>query len=136
LVHRVFVYGTLKCGERNHHRMAAATFLHPAMTRDAAFALDECDSVSAPGRTVPSVSAGGTHRIVGELYEVGDSLLAALDTFERVGVDYEREPVALDDGKTAFIYVRAASSKRPARPEPAFAMLVANVAGWSELKSV
>lgn len=133
MVPRVFVYGTLKRGERNHHRMAAATFLGVAVTLDAAFRLDEFDSVSAPGRTVPSVSAGGCHRVAGEVYEVGEDLL---DAFERVGVDYAREPVSLDDGELAFVYLRAAASTRPARSEPVFTTCVDDVAGWSELKRV
>jgi gamma-glutamylaminecyclotransferase len=126
----VFVYGTLKRGERNHHRMAGARFVGPAVTRDAAFTLIEQASVSTPGRTTPSVSPDGAHRIAGEIYEVDDTLLAALDDFERVGLDYERRTVALADGHSASIYLRLAS--RPdRRPITGFVHLDGDVAGWS-----
>lgn len=130
--HLVFVYGTLKRGERNFDRMAGACFIGPATTRDAAFTLREYDSVSRPGRLVPDVSAGGEHRIAGELFEVGDDLLAALDLFERVGVDYERQTVALADGQLAQMYLHSPKSVRPARPALSLARIEGDVVSWSE----
>lgn len=127
----VFVYGTLKRGERNHHRMAGARLVGTAVTRDAAFTLTEQASVSTPGRTTPSVSPGGAHRIAGEIYEVDDTVLAALDSFERVGLDYERRTVALADGHSASIYLRLASRPEP-RPATSFVHLDGDVVGWSE----
>jgi gamma-glutamylcyclotransferase (GGCT)/AIG2-like uncharacterized protein YtfP len=127
--HLVFVYGTLKRGERNHHRMAGARFVGPAITRDSAFTLIEQASVSAPGRTTPSVGTGGAHRIAGELYDVDDTLLAALDRFERVGTDYERRTVWLAGGASAQIYLHSADR----RPDRAPASFDGNVAHWSEV---
>ncbi|MGV3491516.1 MAG: gamma-glutamylcyclotransferase family protein [Devosia sp.] len=130
--HLVFVYGTLKRGERNFGRMAGARFVGTAATRDAAFTLREYDSVSHPGRITPDVSAGGVHRIAGELFEVDDQVLAALDRFERVGTDYERQAVALADGQVAQMYLRAANSLRPAKPVTALARTDGEVVSWSE----
>lgn len=130
--HLVFVYGTLKRAERNFDRMAGARFIGPATTRDAAFTLREYASVSRPGRLVPDVSAGGEHRIAGELFEVGDDLLTALDAFERVGIDYERKAIALADGQSAQMYLHSANSVRPARPTLSLARVEGDVVSWSE----
>jgi gamma-glutamylcyclotransferase (GGCT)/AIG2-like uncharacterized protein YtfP len=132
LGHLVFVYGTLKRGERNFDRMAGARFIGTATTRDATFTLREYDSISRPGRLVPDVSAGGEHRIAGELFAVDDALLAALDAFERVGVDYERQTVALADGQSAQMYLHSANSARPARPALSLARVEGDVVSWSE----
>lgn len=131
--HLVFVYGTLKRAERNFDRMIGARFIGPATTRDAAFTLNEYDSVSRPGRLVPDVSAGGTHRIAGELFEIDDDLLAALDLFERVGVDYERRTVVLTGGRSAEMYLHSPNSIRPARPTLALARVEGDVVSWSEV---
>ena len=130
--HLVFVYGTLKRGERNFDRMAGARFIGPANTRDATFTLREYDSVSRPGRLVPDVSAGGTHRIAGELFEVDDDLLVALDAFERVGVDYERQTVVLADGRSVQMYLHSANSVRPTRLQLTLVRIEAEVVSWSE----
>ena len=128
----VLVYGTLKRGERNHSRLAAATFLGPAMTRDFSFTLAEYASVSRPGARTPEAAAGGTHRISGELYTVPPELLAELDAFERVGIDYQRQAVPLLGGGMAEIYLRATAATRPALL-PAHRLLIRDaVASWSE----
>ena len=130
--HLVFVYGTLKRGERNFDRMAGARFICTAATCDAAFTLREYNSVSRPGRLVPDVSAGGRHRIAGELFEVDDDLLVALDAFERVGVDYERQTVVLADGRSVQMYLHSANSVRPTRLQLTLVRIEAEVVSWSE----
>jgi gamma-glutamylaminecyclotransferase len=130
--HLVFVYGTLKRGERNFDRMAGARFIGPAVTRGAAYVLRKYDSVSRPGRLAPDVSEGGEHRIAGELFEVDDALLAELDRFERVGTDYERRTVALAGGQTAGMYLRSANSLRAAKPLVMLARVEGDVVSWSE----
>jgi gamma-glutamylaminecyclotransferase len=127
----LLVYGTLKRGERNHARMDGARLIGPATTREAAYTLAERGSVSAPGRTVPDVAPGGIHRISGELYEVDAPLLAALDLFERVGTDYRRSRVVLEDGRLAEIYLRAIESTRPAL-SPVHVRIDGDVVSWSE----
>ena len=130
----VFVYGTLKRGERNHHVLAAAQYLGAVVTAEARFTLCEYASVSSPGRLAPSVEAGGTHRIAGELYAVDADLLARLDRLERVGVDYQRQAIPLASGDMAQIYLRAAASRRPALPELTLARLTGDVVDWSEVR--
>lgn len=129
---RLFVYGTLKRGERNHARLAGARHLGPATTRDAAFAMAEYASVSRPGRLAPDVRPGGACRIAGEIYEVDEERLAALDRFERVGVDYHRTVIALGDGTVAQAYLGAPEGRRPANPAGRFVSVVDGVASWSE----
>jgi len=128
----VFVYGTLKRGERNQSRLAAATFLGPAITRDFRFAMAVYASVSRPGARTPEVAAGGAWRIAGELYAVSPALLAELDAFERVGTDYQRQSVPLLGGGMAEIYLRASAAIRPALATAQHLLLRDAVASWSE----
>lgn len=131
---RVFVYGTLKRGERNHHFLASAQHLGADATQEARFAMREYASVSSPGRIAPSVDAGGSHRIAGEVYAVDADLLARLDQLERVGVDYDRQTVLLASGHTAEIYLRAPSSRRPALPALTLARITGDLIDWSEAR--
>lgn len=131
----VFVYGTLKRGERNHHVLAGAAHLGAAVTEEARFTLREYASTSSPGRLTPSVEAGGKHRIAGEVYAVDADLLARLDRLERVGVDYQRQAVPLASGDMAEIYLRAAASRRPALPELTHASITGDLMAWSEIRS-
>lgn len=130
--HLVFVYGTLKAGERNHRHMAGARRLGPATTRHAAYSLFEYPSGSVPGRIAPSVEACGSHRIGGELYEVDDAHLARLDILERIGTDYLRTTAELTDGHLAHIYLRAPQSTRPALATLTLTTIEDGVANWSE----
>ena len=131
--HRLFIYGTLKRSERNAHRMAAARYLRDAVTRDAVFSMGLYESKTFQGRSTPDVRAGGTMRLSGELYEVDDALLAELDAFERVGIEYVRTTVVLDDGSAAEIYLHAPASAEPPRPgAPPQVRLDGNIARWSE----
>lgn len=130
--HAVFVYGTLKRGERNHHHLDGARFVGAAVTRDAAYRLLDYPYASSPGRIAPSAEAGGVHRIAGELYEVDDAHLARLDLLERIGLDYERAVTALAGGQSAFIYLRSPQSTRPALATTTLTTIVDGVANWSE----
>jgi gamma-glutamylcyclotransferase (GGCT)/AIG2-like uncharacterized protein YtfP len=132
LPHLVFVYGTLKTGERNHRHMAGARLVGPATTRHAAYSLFEYPSASVPGRIAPSVEAGGSHRIAGELYEIDDAHLARLDILERIGVDYLRTTAELSGGHLAHIYLRAPQSTRSALASLSFTTIEDGVANWSD----
>ncbi len=104
---RVFVYGSLKRGFRHHDVMEAekATFLGAART--------------APGFRLirygeyPALTHGGSGFVTGELYEVTEGALAALDEFEDCPDLYQREEIALEDGAVVFSYV--VSQARAAR---------------------
>jgi gamma-glutamylcyclotransferase (GGCT)/AIG2-like uncharacterized protein YtfP len=101
---RVFVYGTLMRGERAQAYLARARFVRIART-EPAFTL-----VSL-GR-FPALLAGGTTSVRGELYDVGDDLLAALDFYEGVPSLYRRVLVRLRGGGSAHAYVLARGRQR------------------------
>lgn len=108
-MHRVFVYGSLKRGLDNHHLLNTAVFAGNAST-------------AAPFRMMDGPypvlreSDGNGWRVSGELYEVDDCTLKALDDLE--GVDeglYDRVEIdvvtASSPARTlrAFVYVGCAS---------------------------
>ncbi len=104
---RLFVYGSLKRGFVHHERLARAEWLREAST--------------APGHGLivqgvyPAlvVVRGATSIVHGELYRVGDALLAELDEFEDVPRLYVRRAVVLDDGSAAESYFAARAADHP-----------------------
>lgn len=78
---RLFVYGSLKRGERHHGELAGARFLGEAETPPG-YALVALGDYLA---LVPQAGAGS---VVGELYELPSERFFALDEFE--GSHYER----------------------------------------------
>ncbi|BCU79323.1 gamma-glutamylcyclotransferase family protein [Luteolibacter sp. LG18] len=94
--HRVFVYGTLRTGGSNHHRMAGATFIAPATVSGRLYRIDWYPGV------VLDPEAG---LVSGEIYEVDDSRLAALDDYE--GSEYRRveTEALLTDGSSARVLI-------------------------------
>lgn len=99
--HLVFVYGTLRKGEANHHYLAQSQ------------CLDSCQSgldykLYDLGE-YPAVSDGNT-AISGEVYLIDDHTLQALDKLEDVPVEYRRETIETPFG-TAWIYLYQDSSK-------------------------
>ena len=103
----VFVYGTLRPGGSQNHRMAAARLLGPAWLHGALFQIDWY-----PG-LVPDPAGS---RVRGDLYEVDDATLCDLDAFE--GSEYRREtlPVWLPDGTgtqaDAWVWLGATPAER------------------------
>lgn len=109
--HRVFVYGTLMQGERNHNLLSQSgkyKFLKSLKTLGSNFLMNVGCSVSSPGKKTPAVfmRVASGHFIQGELYEVDDDVLAALDELEQVGKNYDRVKVRLSDNSMAFMYVK------------------------------
>ena len=98
---RVFVYGSLRAGEPNHRLLLRATLVGTART-EPCFALHDLGAF-------PAMVAGGVHAIVGEIYEVDDVTLAALDRLEGVPTFYQRVSIALADGGTAETYTRTSA---------------------------
>src|SRR5262249_32620583 len=127
------IYGTLQRSERNAHRMATARYLRDAVTRDAAFSMGLYQSKTFQGRSTPDVRAGGNVRLAGELYEVDDTLLAELDAFERLGIEYVRPPVVPADRSAAETSRHAPAGAEPPPPgAPPQVRLDGNIARWSE----
>lgn len=93
---RVFVYGSLKRGERHQAEMAGARFVAAVRTAPAYTLVD--------AGTYPGLIETGTTAIAGELYEVDAALLARLDEFEEVPDAYRRGTVRLESGQEALAY--------------------------------
>jgi gamma-glutamylcyclotransferase (GGCT)/AIG2-like uncharacterized protein YtfP len=118
---RLFVYGTLMQGQANHRVLLAlgARRLGPAMTTEPRTLIDlgpypallAADTASEPPGTC----------VAGELYEVADEALGALDEFEGSPDLYRRERIVValtdegDGGATAaWTYVLATGVPRDA----------------------
>lgn len=91
-IHKVFVYGTLKKGEPNHHwltdiKNGAASFVAKATT-DSKYPL-----VIATRYNIPFLldRPGDGYNVAGEIYEVDDKMLSNLDILEDHPSLYVRE---------------------------------------------
>lgn len=84
----LFVYGTLKRGFRLHHYLKEAPFLGAAVTAPG-YALYRLDWYPA------LVEEPGAGSITGEVYEVCNALLEALDEVEGVPYLYRRAEIEL-----------------------------------------
>ena len=105
MMHRVFVYGTLKSGFWNHYLLDGCEFLGVAATAPT-YKMIEID--------FPVVMPDPEGKpLAGEIYAVDDETLARLDQLEREGSSYDRElidvtllPASNERLPTrAFIYV-------------------------------
>jgi gamma-glutamylaminecyclotransferase len=94
---RIFVYGTLRRGERAHRLLAAARFAGEALTAPR-YALVDLGPY-------PALVASGDQSVRGELYDVDEPTLARLDAYEGSPELYARVPIELADGGTAESYV-------------------------------
>ena len=106
----MFVYGTLMKGELHHTSIAHARFLRAAETQPE-YELVQIDYY-------PAMLPGGTHRVIGELYEVDDLTLRTLDRLEDVPHYYERLTITLADGTEAFAYVMPRDRGKTGSPIP------------------
>lgn len=75
----VFVYGTLRRGGSNHHRLDGAEFVAMATVRGRLYRIDWY-----PG-LIADENAG---EVIGEIHQMPASMLAALDDYE--GPEYRR----------------------------------------------
>jgi gamma-glutamylaminecyclotransferase len=79
-MHRVFVYGTLKQGFRNHHVISGRRLAGEFITVEA-FPLYVIGEFGLPWLVH---QPGSGHRVAGQVFEVDDDDLAAMDALERV----------------------------------------------------
>ena len=93
---QVFVYGTLKRGQRNFHQMRDAAFVgeHVTVARYTMFCFD----------TYPAVCLNGSSAITGEVFRVSAPRLRALDRFEGHPEYYRRIQIDTEHGR-AWMYV-------------------------------
>jgi gamma-glutamylaminecyclotransferase len=105
MTHKVFVYGTLKSGFRNHYLLEGCEYFGRAVTMPTYRMIENGFPVIMPdpdGRP-----------LAGEIYIVDDETLARLDQLEREGSSYDRKLIdvtlSLAGGERlptkAFIYV-------------------------------
>jgi gamma-glutamylcyclotransferase (GGCT)/AIG2-like uncharacterized protein YtfP len=92
----LFVYGTLRQGERNHAELKGARFVREASTHPRYQLVDM--------GSYPALLEGGTTAVRGELYELEERWLPHLDAFEDVPALYERKLVSIP-GASALGYV-------------------------------
>ena len=113
---RVFVYGTLKRGHRNHHFLAGQQFLGEART-PAGFTLYSMGN--HPGMVR---STDASHSVAGEIWAVDDDCLARLDILEGVAKKlYERVPLKLapplaDQPVQTYLYLRSLKGRKAIGP--------------------
>ena len=86
----LFIYGTLKRGMKNHSRLAGQIFLHVAQTKPLYCLLD---LGPYPG-LIADENQG--RAVVGELWQVDESTLQKLDSFEGVPTLFQRRAVQID----------------------------------------
>ena len=83
MTHRVFVYGTLKSGFRNHYLLEGAEFFGGAATVPTYKMIENGFPVIMPDLEGKPLA--------GEIYTVDDETLARLDQLEREGSSYDRK---------------------------------------------
>ncbi|XP_013395290.1 gamma-glutamylaminecyclotransferase-like isoform X3 [Lingula anatina] len=96
-LHRVFVYGTLKRGEPNHHVMTntengTAKFVGEGKTTES------WPLVIASKYNIPFLlhCKGKGQRVLGEVHEIDDKMKAFLDDFEGHPNFYERDRINIE----------------------------------------
>ena len=95
-MNRVFVYGTLKRGQRNFHFLRHAEFV-AEFTTERIYSMFEFDDY-------PAVCLDGRHAIQGEIYHVTDRQFKMLDDLEWYPHFYQRIEIPTDHGD-AWMYI-------------------------------
>lgn len=107
----VFVYGSLKRGQANHHLLKSGHWQGTASL--AGLALYDLGPFP-----MAIANDDATSWLEGELYAVGAQLLERLDHFEGVPRLYERQARTLADGRTVWVYLGRARQVRHVRRIP------------------
>lgn len=93
----VFVYGTLRKGESNHHWMTGARYLGEHRTRPRYWLVDK--------GAYPVLAGGGRTAVQGEVYAISRLILTRLDVLEAYPRDYTRTLIVTPWGR-AWVYLR------------------------------
>jgi gamma-glutamylcyclotransferase (GGCT)/AIG2-like uncharacterized protein YtfP len=91
----VFVYGTLKRGEKNHHWLEGASWQGEA----------ELSGVLLHDLGPFPMAVIGEGTAIGEVYAVEERGLARLDELEGYPRLYDRQLLTLNDGRQAWVYL-------------------------------
>lgn len=95
----LFVYGTLKRGQRNHPILLGEKYLGDAITSPNYTLVDLGDY---PGMIEKPF---GGLAVRGEIFEIPSELLIELDKIEDSPSLFNLEPITLADGSSAFSYM-------------------------------
>lgn len=93
---RLFVYGLLLEGEREHALLAGSRLLGPARTKAEYYLVDL--------GVYPALVPGGQVSVTGELYMVSKATRFELDVKRQCPVLFQRIRVTLEDGSEAEAY--------------------------------
>ena len=104
---RLFVYGTLLSGERDHALLSGAELLGPAQT-EARFQLVELNVYAA-------LIADGTASVHGELYATDLETRRRIDVARQVPILFQRVTIRLLDGRDVETYAMTADQVRGKR---------------------
>jgi len=102
----LFVYGSLKRGQRAHHLLERLDWLGEAWLPGACL-----HDLGPFPMAVP-----GEGRIQGEVYAVGEADLEALDRYEGAPRLFERHWLNLEDGRRAWVYLGRPHQVRHSAP--------------------
>lgn len=94
----LLVYGTLKRDKSNHRKLGLSEFVGEATTAQHYLLLQ------APNIHYPFLLDIPVAPITGELYEVSDTDLPNIDSFEGHPHFFQRRSIKLADGREAFVY--------------------------------
>ncbi|HEV8247592.1 MAG TPA: gamma-glutamylcyclotransferase family protein [Polyangiaceae bacterium] len=94
---RLFAYGSLLPGERDHDLMAGAELIGPVRTR-ASYALIDLG-------VYPALIASGRVSVAGKLYHIDAKRRFAIDVRKECPVLFQRTSVVLEDDSEAEAYV-------------------------------
>ena len=108
MLNQIFVYGTLRNGEVNHHLLANAEFsgLHVTQPRYKMLHLG----------AYPGVIEGGSTSIVGEIYRIGKKQLKHIDRLEDYPRLYKRKLIFTPWGKARIYLYRGVRRNRKLVP--------------------
>ena len=108
-MNRVFVYGTLKRGQRNYHFLRDAEFVGEFITRSV-YSMYEFEDY-------PAVCLHGEHAIEGEIFLVTDHKFRMLDDLEWYPYFYQRIEIDTSYGD-AWMYIVKADLCHGKKPIP------------------